>query len=156
MVYGGNGGASAGIRIGSGGLPHRRRQRKYWYGGCCMKKTIFVFVLMLFTTVVFGLDDVRTSTGVYWVGYNYKGKYQGEKRAAWWSDEYEFKESIPHKSHWECINYVLSMYTPTKGDTFEISITKSYTYIKEGFWFVCEYISATEYKYWFFEDDFFY
>jgi hypothetical protein len=95
-----------------------------------MKKTFFIFVFALFEMVAFGQEmfDVRTSDGVYWVGYWYEGENQGERKTGWFLAGPDVgggcTTSVPNKMHWECINYILRMLTPTKGNTFVIGIKK--------------------------------
>jgi hypothetical protein len=99
------------------------------------------------------LFDVRTSAGVYWVSYWYEGKNQGQSRTNWFLAGPETGGgctiSVPNKIHWECLNYILSMLTPTKGDTFVVGIKKPGSFT--SFSFVCEFTSATQYNYWFVE-----
>jgi hypothetical protein len=98
--------------------------------------------------------DVRTSAGVYWVYYWDAGRYQGQKKANYFTAGPETgandREAVPNNIHWECINYVLRRWVPHTGDTLVISMTPAGGNYST-FNFVCEFTSATQYKYWFFE-----
>jgi hypothetical protein len=116
-----------------------------------MKKVFFVFVFMLFTTLVFGEGtEVNTSEGPYLVSYFYEGRNQGQRQAdiavAWGG-----KGSKPSAVHWECLNYILRKYQTTTGDTFVVTVTPGWYRSTYMYRFVCEFTSATRYNYWFFE-----
>jgi hypothetical protein len=127
-----------------------------------MKKAFFVIVFVLLATAVFGQqnvvgvvrnDLVKTSAGEYIVAFVYDGKNHGQKWVnLYTSEEFNGKSSVPTNQHWECINFIFRNYfsTHTRGDTFHFMLFDRRSDIYDGFVFICEFTSATQYNYWFF------
>jgi hypothetical protein len=112
------------------------------------KKLLLITGLLVLATAVFAMEaeSMMTYSGrLAAVGYRYEGKYKGQTVA---NTLQSVESTKPSKDHWELINRVLNKYDTEKGDTFGIIIA----FTRGGVYsFICEYTSATEYKYWFFE-----
>jgi len=128
------------------------------------KLAVFTVFILLVTLTAFGQEneifDVRTSNGLYWVIYFYDGQNRGQKRADWMVADPNIgggeRTWTPEKSHWECLNYIISLLRPKRGDTYVITIrrpsraTNIYDYFDEvKYTFVIEFTSPTQYFYWF-------
>jgi len=126
------------------------------------KNILFLYLLLLVTTTIFGDEyevyDVKTSNGLYWVSYFYDGQNKGQSRANWMVADPNIgggkRTWTPEKEHWECLNYIISMLKPKKGDTYVISINRPISRPGNYFdtviyTFVIEFTSSTQYIYWF-------
>jgi len=120
-----------------------------------MRKYFFVFLFLLTTTTIFGeIYDVRTSNGLYWVSYFYDGQNRGQTRANWMVADPNIgggrRNWTPDHEHWECLNYIIGMLNPKKGDTYVINISRPGNVFDNVIYtFVIEFTSSTQYIYWF-------
>jgi len=132
-------------------------------GEFCMRNFFYVLLFLFFvTTTIFGEEfevyDVKTSDGLYSIIYHYDGQNRGQTRANWMIADPNIgggeRPWTPDKAHLECLNYIIGMLKPKKGDTYVITIrrpTYSWNTLLYGvrYTFVIEFTSSTQYIYWF-------
>jgi hypothetical protein len=117
------------------------------------KKLLLITGLLVLATAAFAEDEVMwTSSGRRAeVSYEYLGQYYGQK-AANVAVSTAGRNSKPSADHWDLVRKVLNKYDTEKGDTVMIVMGFFFSHtIPTVSVFICEYTSATQYDYWFFE-----
>jgi hypothetical protein len=133
-------------------------QRRLNNGGCCMKNVFFISVFILVSAAIFAqqhsVERVYTSEGYYIAGIEYVGQYCGQQHA---DISVDANRSLGAaittnikltNGQWECVRKMLGKYNTSRGDTFIIMIFLSSGSIVRSIDVVCEFTSASQYKYW--------
>jgi hypothetical protein len=120
------------------------------------RKLLLIASLMLLATAAFSKDMevMWTSSGRQaLVGCKYKGKNNGQFEADVEARMPGFIRATPDKDHFEIIHWALNKYNYTAGDTFYVYFSYFSMYAGGDYVAICEFTSARNYNYWFYQAD---
>jgi hypothetical protein len=119
-----------------------------------MKKLVVIFVFVLISAHVFaeGWEWINTTEGSRYVSIEYKWKNGGQETA---NSYYNYMNSRGYiiltgddvkltKGEWESIGKLLGRYETTRGETYQIYLSRGEGIVS----IVVEFTSNTQYSYW--------